>query len=58
MEKTKGDLAKAKDELDEMATENKDLRKQVEVMERNAKQSTDLLKQIYQTIPKKRFNVK
>ena len=58
LEKTKEELDKSRQELIKVTDDNKSLRSQVKTMERTAKQSTDLLKEIYKNIPKKRFNVK
>ena len=58
LEKTKEELDKSRQELTKANEDNNSLRNQVKTMERTAKQSTDLLKEIYKSIPKKRFNVK
>ena len=51
-------LEKTTEELSKQKEENKTLKTQVQDMEKTAKQSSDLLKEIYKSIPKKRFNVK
>ena len=62
IEKQNNDLKekveKIEEELEKQNKENKVLKEQVSEMEKTAKQSSDLLKEIYKTIPKKRFNVK
>ena len=45
-------------EAEKLASENDALRAKMNSMEETVKQSTNLLKEIYKTIPKKRFNVK
>lgn len=45
-------------EAEKLASENETLRNKITSMEETVKQSTNLLKEIYKTIPKKRFNVK
>ena len=45
-------------EAEKLASENDTLKAKITSMEETVKQSTALLKEIYKTIPKKRFNVK
>ena len=45
-------------EAEKLAAENNNLHSQIKSMEKTVKQSTDLLREIYKSIPKKRFNVK
>ena len=52
------ELSKVVYEAEKLAAENETLRSKITSMEETVKQSTNLLKEIYKTIPKKRFNVK
>lgn len=52
------ELSKVMYEAEKLASENETLRNKIASMEETVKQSTNLLKEIYKTIPKKRFNVK
>ena len=45
-------------EAEKLASENDTLKAKIASMEETVKQSTTLLREIYKTIPKKRFNVK
>ena len=55
---TKDQLDKVMYEAEKLASENDTLNEKIKSMEKTVKQSTDLLKEIYKSIPKKRFNVK
>lgn len=57
-EKKQEELDKVLYEAEKLASENNALRDKIKSMEKTVKQSTDLLKEIYKSIPKKRFNIK
>ena len=57
-EAVKNELNSVVHEADRLSGENERLKTQIKSMEKTVKQSTDLLKEIYKSIPKKRFNVK
>jgi len=56
--KVSDELDKVMYEAEKLAAENNTLKSQIKSMEKTVKQSTDLLKEIYKSIPKKRFNIK